>query len=310
MFRDYVRIARADHWLKNVFVLPGAVFAWWACPPSNSLVALGWVALSLLSVCLVCSSNYTINEILDARYDREHPEKKLRPAAMGRIRPAVGYAQWLVLAAAGMGLGMLVNVPFLVVALTLWIAGIAYNVRPVRLKDRPLMDVLSESVNNPLRLLLGWYAVCSTTFPPASLLLSYWMLGAFFMAIKRFAELRHIGRDGVAAAYRKSFAYYTEERLLIGIMFYATACAMLGGVFLIRYKVELMLSVPFLAGFMAYYLHLGFLPNSPAQYPERLPRQRFFFLYGILTVVVVIVCLFIRLPWLDRLFEPTIPTGL
>ena len=62
--------------------------------------------------------------------------------------------------------------------------------------------------------------------PPASLLLSYWMVGCYFMGLKRFAELRAIDDPERAAAYRKSFAHYNESRLLVSVMFYA-ATAML-----------------------------------------------------------------------------------
>jgi hypothetical protein len=76
---------------------------------------------------------------------------------------------------------------------------------PRRLKEWPYVDVLSESANNAIRLLLGWFALITDRFPPVSLILSYWMLGAFFMAMKRFAEYRSIGDPVVAAAYRRSF---------------------------------------------------------------------------------------------------------
>ena len=35
--------------------------------------------------------------------------------------------------------------------------GVVYNVKPLRSKDLPIFDVLSESVNNPIRFLIGWY---------------------------------------------------------------------------------------------------------------------------------------------------------
>ena len=101
--------------------------------------------------------------------------------------------------------------------------GCIYNIPPIRSKDKPYFDVLSESVNNPIRLMLGWYATGITILPPVSLLLAYWMVGAFFMAIKRLAEYRMINSPTVSAAYRQSFAYYNEERLLQSIIYYATA---------------------------------------------------------------------------------------
>ena len=54
--------------------------------------------------------------------------------------------------------------------------------------------------------MLGWFTITATQLPPMSLILSYWMIGAFFMASKRFAEYRQINDKSVAAAYRKSLA--------------------------------------------------------------------------------------------------------
>ena len=52
--------------------------------------------------------------------------------------------------------------------------------------------MLTESVNNPLRMLLGWYAVTSVVVPPVSLLVAYWMIGCYFMALKRYSELSEL----------------------------------------------------------------------------------------------------------------------
>jgi decaprenyl-phosphate phosphoribosyltransferase len=103
----------------------------------------------------------------------------------------------------------------------LWIMGCIYNIPPLRSKDLPYLDVLSEAVNNLYACLRGGSSLTSQPFP-ASLLLSYWMVGSYFMAIKRYAELRNIVNRAQAIACRKSFAFYTEERLLVSIMFYGS----------------------------------------------------------------------------------------
>jgi len=314
IIRDHISIARPSHWLKNVFMLPGVLLGWLALHSGNSTAAMswaavGWVVLGVLSTCLVCSSNYTLNELLDAPRDRHHPKKRRRPVAAGRVRMPPAYAQWLLLGAGGLGPAWWIGRPFFYTLAALFAMGIIYNLPPIRSKERPYVDVLSESINNPLRLLLGWYAVRCRLIPPASLLVSYWMLGAFFMAVKRFAELRHLRSREVAAAYRSSFAWYTQERLLISIVFYATAFALFAGIFLVRYQVELILAAPFLAGFMGLYMRVGFLPNSPAQRPELLYRQKHLVAYGLLTAIVLIACCLIRLPWLEHLVRPTVPKG-
>src|SRR5262249_28556460 len=155
----------------------------------------------------------------------------------------------------------LVNPYFALAGIWLWTMGVAYNVPPVRTKEWPYVDVLTESINNPIRLLLGWFALVTDRVPPVSLILSYWMVGAFFMATKRFAEYRQIADPKVAAAYRRSFRHYTEDRLLVSMFFYATACALFAGIFIVRYHVELILFVPVAAGLFAYYLKIGLKPN-------------------------------------------------
>jgi hypothetical protein len=195
------------------------------------------------------------------------------------------------------------NLYFFLSALFLWVMGLAYNVPPVRTKEWPYLDVLSESVNNPIRLLLGWFALVTTLFPPMSLIIAYWMVGAYFMAMKRFAEYRHIGDPKTAAAYRRSFAFYTEERLLVSLIFYATTCALFAGVFIVRYHLELILFTPLAAGMLAYYFHIGMLPNSPVQNPEKLYRQRGFFAYMLLSTIVFVLLMFTSIPILYDVFN-------
>jgi 4-hydroxybenzoate polyprenyltransferase len=87
---SYVQIARPDHWIKNIFVLPGtaAAVALGLRVEAPGLVLLHLLA-GLVSVCLLASANYTINEYLDAAFDRFHP--RVGPASGAcAIRDAVG----------------------------------------------------------------------------------------------------------------------------------------------------------------------------------------------------------------------------
>src|SRR5215207_1842388 len=74
--RGHVQIARIDHWFKNVFVLPGIVTAI-GVDMEGAGEGLGQrFLLGMISICLVASSNYVINEVLDADSDRSHPIKR------------------------------------------------------------------------------------------------------------------------------------------------------------------------------------------------------------------------------------------
>ena len=299
---SYIKIARPDHWFKNVFMLPGLLLA----------IALGadfpnsflWMLpLGILSVCLITSANYTINEWLDAEFDRHHPVKKNRPSVEGFIRKEYVILQWLILSSIGLYTSYAINTEFLFVSITLLCMGVLYNVEPVRTKDRIYIDVLSEAINNPLRFLLGWYLVDAPILPPSSVLLAYWMGGAFLMAVKRFAEYRFIGDPERAGLYRKSFQFYSEEKLLLSAFFYALMSAVFLGVFLVKYKIEFILSLPLFSVLFVWYLFIGMQTDSVSQAPEKLYKQKTFVVFVFTLGVVVMSLFFVNIPWLGILVE-------
>ncbi len=299
----YIAIARPDHWFKNGFMVLGVLLAFFLQP---ELFKTNWYArvfLALVVACLVASSNYVINEILDAPKDALHPTKKNRPIPSGRVYLPLAYAEWLILAVVGLTLAYKINLAFFLSALWLWIMGFFYNVPPFRTKDVPYLDVLSEAVNNPIRLFLGWFCLIPNKIPPLSLVLAYWMAGAFFMATKRLAEYRMINNATIAAKYRKSFGYYDEEKLIISIFYYALFCAFFLGIFIVRYHLELILCVPLFAGFFAYYLKIGFRENSPVQNPEHLYREVGLMLYLGICFVAFVFLLFVKIPVLYEIFR-------
>ncbi len=300
----HVAIARFDHWVKNVFVLPGIVlgltvesFPGWPETLARSLVGL-------LAAGLVASSNYVLNEVLDAPYDKGHPTKRFRPVPSGKVLIPLAYVQWILLMLAGVGLGARLSLTLAGMLVALWVMGIVYNVRPIRSKELPYIDVMSEAVNNPLRLLIGWYVLPHLAPPPISLLASYWMVGCYFMAIKRYAEYREIGNRAVSSAYRSSFSYYNEPRLLVSIMFYAAAAMLMFGAFIVRYRLEWILSAPLVSLVMALYLQLAFQENSAAQNPESLYKQPKLIAVAGLCAVVMVIFLFVDVPWLRDFFAP------
>ncbi len=256
--KAHLAIARLDHSIKNLFVLPGIIVPLSVDPSLRDWHLLETLAWAFASITLVACSNYVINEVLDAPFDRLHPTKKDRPAAKGLVNIPLAYVQWIVMMLVGVAIGWTISKPFAVTALVLWVMGCAYNIKPLRTKDVPYLDVLTESVNNPLRMLLGWYAVAAFLVPPLSLLMCYWMIGCYFMALKRFSELREIGDRGLAGSYRASFRRYTQESLLVSVVFYASTAMLFFGAFVIRYRIELLLGFPLVALVMAIYFKLAF----------------------------------------------------
>lgn len=308
MLSAYLQIARPDHWFKNVFMVPGILLAlFFQGGALNTGVGL-WIGIAWggVAACLVASSNYVLNEILDAPFDRFHPSKHTRPIPSGQISIPLAWGWWVLLTIVGLAVSFALNAPFGWTALSLWVMGTLYNVPPIRLKDKAYGDVLSESVNNPIRLAMGWYCLGAELAPPLSVIIAYWMFGAFLMATKRFAEYRQINDGVLAAQYRKSFGFYTDEKLMVSIFYYATLFALMGGFFIARYRFELILATPLVAYAMAYYMHMAYKPNSPVQQPEQLFRHKKLMVIVVAAFAACTLLLFVSWPDLRDGFTPWI----
>lgn len=308
--RAYIRIARPDHWIKNVFILPGVVLALILIdlPGSWGSFILKLIA-GFFATCFIASANYVINEWLDADFDKYHPTKKFRPVVSENMKFPLVMLEYAICIVIGLALSLLVNIPFLLSEVWLLIMGVLYNVKPIRTKDIVYLDVLSESINNMIRLLLGWFIVCEDVYPPSSILVGYWMAGAFLMAVKRYAEYRMIGNPEVAGSYRKSFAKYTEATLLSSSFFYGLCATFLLGIFLLKYRIEYIVAIPLLFFLFCYYLYIAHKPDSAAQKPEKLFREKkLMLLVGVLVVlfaVLTVVDIPIMDVWEEAFFIPT-----
>ena len=270
---------------------------------SNSLAAS---IIAILSTCFIASANYVINEWLDKDFDLYHPIKKNRPSSVGDIQEKYVYLEYLLLICVGLGLASFLNKEFFFFSILFLMMGVLYNVKPFRTKDQVYLDVLSESINNPIRLLLGWSALVSDFLPPSSILIAYWMGGAFLMAMKRYAEFRYIDDHKIAGMYRRSFIYYTEQSLLLSSFFYAISSGFFLGVFLIKYRVEFLLSFPLFALLFVWYAYIAMEPHSVSQKPEELYRKPKFIAYVIFLITVVTMLFFIDIPWMRSMVDPVI----
>ncbi len=220
----YIEALRLERWPRSTAILLGSLAYLFLETEKNysfgDLYRLGMkIGLAFLLTWGISTVNYVINEIADAPYDRHHPLKKTRPLISGRIKRGP-----FILLGMGLSLSCFViawlffPLTFIVFLLSLLLAGFLYNVPPFRTKDIPFLDTISESVNNPLRFLIGWYSIATAykPFPPIGLLLAWWSFGNFLMVAKRLSELRWL--KDKASLYRRSLLHYSPPSLLIGMI--------------------------------------------------------------------------------------------
>jgi 4-hydroxybenzoate polyprenyltransferase len=298
-----VAIARFDHSTKHVFIIPGAILALLLRGVQTELPALQ-VVLGLGAAVCVASANYTINEWFDRDFDRHHPTKSARSAVQRALDGTLVLLAWLLFVVGGTWSAWVASPTMLVIVSVFALQGLVYNIPPLRTKDRPYVDVMSEAINNPIRLMIGWAMVDPTTLPPSSLLLSYWFGGAFLMGAKRLSEYREIVASHGAellARYRASFGGYSEITLQVSCFAYGMLSSFFLAVFLIKYRVEYLLLMPVITVLFAYYLALAMRPGSVAQKPERLFREPVLVALVVLVTAVFIATSFIDIPLIAHL---------
>ena len=302
--KNYIKIARPDHWIKNMFILPGIVMGLMIFGPDKLLGSVWNILFGTLATCLIASANYVINEWLDAEFDKFHPVKKNRPVVVANLRFEFVMLEYVILVLAGLGLSLLINMPFFWVEVILLVMGALYNIKPFRTKDIPYLDVITESFNNVIRLLLGWFMINETHIPPASVMIAYWLCGAYLMNVKRYSEYRMINNPEVAQLYRKSFRYYKESRLLAISVFYGMSATVALSLFIVKYRMEYMIVLPMVIALFVYYFMLSYKEDSVVQKPEKLYKERKLFVLILVIVILLLVLTFVDIDLLHVYHHP------
>ena len=208
--RGLIKTMRLKQWTKNGFVLAGLIF-------DGKLFDLPMAAAALvvmLGFCLISSSVYILNDLVDIEKDRLHPRKRLRPLPSGHLSPGFAKAGAVVLALVSILATGLVNLWAGVIVASYLILNVWYS---FRLKDLVIIDVMMIAAFFVLRVVAGVVAVDVSNFSPW-LYVCVSLLALFLGFGKRRHEFTLL-EEG-AASHRASLAHYNLPLLdqILGIV--------------------------------------------------------------------------------------------
>ncbi len=200
--RDIVSLMRPRQWTKNLAVFAAIVFS----GQLFDLSTLGTVALAFVALCLVSSGQYAINDALDAEKDRQHPLKRDRPVASGRITRTAAFGTAAVLITVGLALSAWLSITFLAAVLGYVGLQVLYA---LWLKNISIVDMLVIAAGFTIRAIAGALVISVPVSP--WLVLCTGLLALFLAAAKRRHELVLLGER--ASGHRPVLAEYSAELL-------------------------------------------------------------------------------------------------
>ncbi|MFQ5855133.1 MAG: decaprenyl-phosphate phosphoribosyltransferase [Anaerolineae bacterium] len=280
-----VHAMRPKQWPKNAFVFAALVF-------DVKLFHVGLLSRTVVAAvlfCLVSGVVYLINDLADIEKDRQHPKKRHRPLASGKLSPTTAVIAAIAIVGGSLPLAFLLSMSFGIVLTGYFVLQLAYS---FMLKNLAIIDVLTVAAGFVLRAVGGavvigvtispWLYVCTT-------------LVALFIG---FSRRRHelVLLEGEAANHRASLDEYTPHLLdyMIAIVASTTVIAYSLYTFLapnVPANHAMMLTIPFVLYGIFRYLSLIHIRNEGGS-PEEMflkdkPLMINFALWGLAVIAIL-----------------------
>jgi len=199
MLNALIKTMRPRQWPKNIFIFAALVFDKQLFEIDAFLRTLAGFAL----FCLISSSVYIFNDLADVEADRQHPEKKNRPIASGKLPVSAAWVAGIAIVIMTFTLAWLLSPGFEFVVVLYFVLNMAYS---KWLKHIAILDVLIIAAGFVLRVHAGVTLIAVERFSPWLYIVMF-LLSLFLGFGKRRAELALLAHG--AGSHRKVFEGYT-----------------------------------------------------------------------------------------------------
>jgi 4-hydroxybenzoate polyprenyltransferase len=284
MIRDYVRLIRIKHWIKDVFIFAPLIFSFNFYKPSY----IGRTLIMCAAFCLAASAVYVFNDVADRRRDRLHPKKKDRPVASGAVpvRSALILAALLLVAA--VAVSAVLGLPSVLTVLAYIGLNAAYS---LLLKNQTFIDVMVIATGFLIRVVAGAVAI--------GVELSSWMLlTTFFLSLFLGFGKRRKEVTEASTGHRAVFQDYSVELLNSLIIISAALTIITYSLYVVTSKAMIALgrdkfiaTIPFVVFGVFRYMYLIYRQNNGGDPADVLLRDKAMLIDIALWVCVVFALL-------------------
>jgi 4-hydroxybenzoate polyprenyltransferase len=286
MLRALIKTLRPKQWTKNMFVFAALVF-------DGKLFQRGPLLRTVVGFvlfCLISSTVYVINDLVDIEQDRQHPIKRHRPLASGRLSPQVAILAAVLIALVCLPLAVWLDWAFGVIAIGYVVLMIAYS---FWLKNLVIIDVMTIAGGFVLRVVAGVTLVHVVRFSPW-LYVCTTLLALFLAVGKRRHELFLL--QGNANGHRAILSEYSMQLIneMISILVSTTIIAYSLYTFSapnLPTNHLMMLTIPFVLFGLFRYLYLLHVKNEGGAPEDIVVKDRWMMaalgLWGLSVVLVL-----------------------
>lgn len=278
---EYIKLIRPWQWYKNLVIFLALFFV----GDFFHLDLLEGVILGFVALSIVSSTNYVLNDIVDRKKDRVHPEKKNRPLASGRVSLLEAWIIMFVMFALGMILAYYLGILFFISAAGLFLLTLIYS---LFLKNEPIADILVIAINFVIRAVSGTFII--KVFISPWLVLCPFFLALFLAAGKRDADIRFVKNINT---YKKVLKHYNKE-IIDGILIIsATSLIIAYALYALSRSTLLLVTVPVGIYLILRYYSLINNGSEIARHPERVIKDwrmvGAFIIYALLVFLIFYV---------------------
>jgi len=178
---DILKLFRPQQWSKNL-----TIYVVLLASGNYDVELFKELSIVFIGFSLIVSSTYIINDVIDRKSDREHPSKKNRPIASGKVSNNFAIKISITIFLVGKFILSLININLLIFSSLYVVITLFYS---YKIKYIKYLDILSVTFLFLVRLMIGGVAIGTEVSTPLFLFVFFTCLG--IVSSKKYSILNN-----------------------------------------------------------------------------------------------------------------------